>query len=194
MGLEEAVGMNEAVVVVDMVEDFVYGKLGTDRAQRIIPNIERLVRAARQAGKPVVFVGDAHLPSDPEIEIWGEHAMRGTEGAAALDELAPEASDIVLEKRTYSAFHETGLDLLLRQSGVDTVVVTGLHTHMCCRHTSADAFHRGYRVVIPEDCVDAFTEEDHQSGLSYLREVYGARITDSEGLAREWSAGVVSTS
>lgn len=41
--------------------------------------------------------------------------MRGTKGAAPLEELAPEPSDYVLEKRTYSAFHETGLDLLLRR-------------------------------------------------------------------------------
>lgn len=114
--------------------------------------------------------------------------MRGTEGARVLDELAPEPSNAVLEERTYSAFHETGLDLLLRQRGVETVAVTGLHTPMCCRHTSADAFHRGYKVVVPEDCVDAFTEEDHRSGLEYLKEVYGARIVDSEGLAREWGA------
>ena len=55
--------VSEAVVVVDMVKDFVHGKLKTERAQRIIPNINNLMRAARQTGRPVVFVGDAHLPS-----------------------------------------------------------------------------------------------------------------------------------
>lgn len=180
--------MSEAVVVVDMCRDFVYGKLKTERAQRIIPNIEKLARAARRMGRPVVFVGDAHLPSDPEMEIWGEHAMRGTEGAEIIDELEPEPSDTVLEKRTYSAFYDTGLDLLLRQRGVDTVVVVGLHTNICDRHTSADAFHRGYKVVVPEDCVEAFTDEDQQAGLEYLEKVYGARIVGSDVLAREWEA------
>jgi nicotinamidase-related amidase len=190
---EEANVVKEAVVVVDMVKDFVYGNLKTDRAQRIIPNIKELLEAARQTDRPVVFVGDAHLPSDPEIDVWGEHAMRGTEGTEVIDELEPEPSDTVLKKRTYSAFFETGLDLLLRQKGVDTVVVVGLHTNICDRHTSADAFHRGYKVVVPEDCVEAFTDEDHQGGLEYLKKVYGARVVDSKSLVHEWRAAPVST-
>ncbi len=178
--------MREAVIVVDMIYDFVYGALQTERGERIIPDIRQLLRAARQAEKPVVFVGDAHFSSDPEIEVWGEHAMRGTQGAAALEELKPEPSDYVLEKRTYSAFHETGLDPLLRSLGVDMVVICGLHTDTCDRHTAADAFFRGYGIVVPEDCVQAFTDEAHVSGLEYLKKIYGARIVRSEDLARKW--------
>ncbi len=183
--------MREAVIVVDMIHDFVYGVLQTERGERIIPNIQELLESARKSEKPVIFAGDAHLPSDPEIAVWGEHAMRGTAGAAPLDELPPEPSDYVLEKRTYSAFHETGLDLLLRSLGVDSVVICGLHTDTCDRHTAADAFFRGYKVVVPEDCVQAFTDEAHSSGLAYLEKVYGARITRSEDLAQEWCATAV---
>ena len=179
--------MREAVIVVDMIYDFVYGALRTERGERIIPNIREWLGTARQAEKPVVFVGDAHFPSDPEIEVWGEHAMRGTRGAAALEELKPEPSDYVLEKRTYSAFHETGLDPLLRGLDVHAVVICGLHTDTCDRHTAADAFFRGYGVVVPEDCVQAFTDEAQVSGLEYLKKVYGARVVKSEDLAREWS-------
>ena len=50
--------------------------------------------------------------------------------------------EFVLGKRVYSCFHETGLDPLLRQYGVDHVVLVGQHTHICMRHTSADAFFR----------------------------------------------------
>ena len=178
--------MKEAVIVVDMIHDFVYGALQTERGERIIPNVKELLENARQAGKPVIFSGDAHLPTDPEIEVWGEHAMRGTAGAAPLDELPPSPSDYVFEKRTYSAFHETGLDLLLRTLGVDAVVICGLHTDTCDRHTAADAFFRGYKVLVPEDCVQAFTDEAHSSGLEYLEKVYGTRITNSEDLAQEW--------
>lgn len=56
--------VSEAVVVVDTVKEFVHGKLKIDRTQRIIPNINNLMRTTRQTGRPVVFVGDAHLPSD----------------------------------------------------------------------------------------------------------------------------------
>jgi nicotinamidase-related amidase len=181
-------GMKEAVLVVDMVNDFVYGKLKTDRAQWIIPNIQRLAAEARRSGRPVIYVNDAHLPTDPEMDVWGEHSMRGTEAAQTIPELAPQPEDQVLEKRTYSAFYETGLDTVLRRLGVDTVVIAGMHTNICDRHTSADAFHRGYKVVIPTDCVQALTDEEHESGLDYLKRIYGARMTTSGELAREWQA------
>ncbi len=180
--------MKEAIIVVDMVNDFVYGRLKTDRAQWIIPPIRELLETARNSGRPVAYVGDAHVPTDPEVEVWGEHSMKYTPEADTIPELGPQPGDFVLEKRTYSAFYETGLNQILRRLGVDTVVIVGLHTNICCRHTSADAFFRGYRVVIPKDCVQALTDEDHESGLEYIRRIYGARITTSGELAREWEA------
>jgi nicotinamidase-related amidase len=181
--------MKEAVIVVDMLEEFVNGRLGNERTRSILPALRRFLASARQAGKAVVYVGDAHLPSDPEMAIWGPHAMKGSPEAETVEELQPQPGDYVLEKRTYSAFYETGLDLLLRSLGVDTVVITGLHTNICDRHTAADAFARGYRIVVPEDCVNAFTEEDHRSGLEYLKAIYGARITTSDELVQEWAQG-----
>lgn len=178
-----------AVVVIDMLNDFVTGKLACERAERIVPHLGRLLGAARDHGVPVVYSGDAHLPSDPEIELWGEHAMAGTEGAEVIPELAPEAGDHVLPKRTYSAFHETGLDLLLRTLGVEAVVVAGLHTNICDRHTAADAFFRGYRVIVPTDAVEAFTEEEHRSGLEYLEKVYGAELVEADELIAAWREG-----
>lgn len=181
--------VKHAVVVVDMLKDFVTGELACERARRIIPNLERLLDAARSHGVPVIYSGDAHLPSDPEIDLWGEHAMEGTEGARVILELEPRETDYVLPKRTYSAFHETGLDLLLRSLGVEAVVITGLHTNICDRHTAADAFFRGYGVIVPADGVDAFTQEEHESGLEYLENVYGAELVETEDLIDGWGEG-----
>lgn len=178
--------MKEAVIVVDMLNDFLYGKLACERGLAVIPNLQRLLEAARKHGKPVVYVNDAHLPSDPEMGLWGEHAMRGTEGAEVIPELRPAAQDYVLEKRNYSGFFETGLELLLRTLNVDTVVITGIHTHMCCRHTAADAFMRGFKVIGAEDCLTAFTEEDHKAGINEFTSVYAARIAAVDELAAEW--------
>ncbi|MGA3288635.1 MAG: isochorismatase family cysteine hydrolase [Candidatus Bathyarchaeia archaeon] len=93
-----------------------------------------------------------------------------------------------MEKRTYSGFFETGLDSLLRSlyngEGVRTVVLGGLHTHICVRHTAADAFFRGYNIVIVKDGVEAFTEEDQEQGLKYLEYVYNAKIMVN-GIIRE---------
>ncbi|WP_254543788.1 cysteine hydrolase family protein [Halomarina pelagica] len=180
--------MTDALLVIDMLNDFVTGEIAAERAERIVPTLERLLPAARDHGVPVVYANDAHLPEDFELAVWGEHAMKGTEGAEVIGALAPEKGDHVFEKRTYDAFYGTGLDEHLRSLGVDRLVLTGLHTNMCVRHASASAFFRGYDLVVPVDAVDAFTETDHRRGLAYLEEVYGATVTTADDLVAEWEA------
>lgn len=170
----------KAVIVLDMLNDFVTGGLKCERAAHIIPNIKKLAVAARKNNVPVIYSNDAHLPVDEEVvERWGKHAIKGTEGAGVLPELKPQKRDYVVEKRTYSGFHETGLDMLLRSlhhgEGVRTVILTGLHTHICVRHTAADAFFRGYKIMVAKDGVEAFTQEDHEKGLAYLKDIYNAK-------------------
>lgn len=178
---------HQAILVIDMLNDFITGELKCERAENIIPNLQRLLAGARQAGVPVIYSGDAHLPSDFELNVWGEHAMAGTEGAQVIPELAPQDGDYEVPKRTYSAFHETGLESLLRSLDVDTVVITGIHTNICDRHTTADAFFRGFHAEVVTDGVDAFTAEEHQQGLEYLEKVYGARLASTDELLSEWN-------
>ncbi len=173
---------NYAVIVVDMLEDFVYGALKNERAKRIIPHIKALLMHARKHDWVVVYSNDAHLSGDPEEKVWGPHALAGSTGAQVIKELAPHKGDFVLGKRTYSAFYETGLDLLLREKGVDTVIIVGQHTHICVRHTSADAFAKNYSIIIPEDGVESFTDEYHNGGLAYLTMCYAAKIVKTDYL------------
>ena len=77
--------LRPAIIVINMANDFVYGKLKCERAQRIIPNLKKLVEEARKLGVPVISVNDAHLPVDPEIKLWGEHAMKSSEGMQVID-------------------------------------------------------------------------------------------------------------
>jgi nicotinamidase-related amidase len=170
-----------AILVVDMLNDFVHGKLKCARAKRIIPNIKVLLEVARKKGVPVFFCNDEHLPIDTyEMKLWGPHAMKGTKGAQVIEELAPAKTDYIVPKRTYSAFDGTGLDRALKGvyggKGVDTVIITGLHTNICDRHTAYDAFVGDLNIVVAEDGVDAFTEQDHVSGLDYMKQVYGAQV------------------
>jgi len=168
----------KALVVIDMLNDFVTGTIANPRAERIIPLIDELLQKARSDRGEwlVVYANDAHLPQDFELRVWGEHAMAGTPGAEIIPELAATAGDFILPKRTYSSFHETGLDDLLRQFRADTVVLTGQHTNICLRHTTADAFFRGYHVIVPRDAVEAISDEDHESGLRYLETIYKADL------------------
>lgn len=176
----------EAVLIIDMLNDFITGELKCERAQKIIPNIRRLTESARKKGIPLIYSNDAHLQVDSELGKWGKHAMKGTKEAEVIPQLEPEKKDYILEKRVYSGFFETGLDSLLRNLRVDTLILTGLHTHICVRHTAADAFFRGYKIKIPKDATEAFTEKDYTEGLRYLKEVYNAEITETDEIIKEW--------
>ncbi len=176
-----------AVLVVDMLNDFVTGALKCDRGLAIVPKTAALLDGARRANVPVIFCNDAHLKDiDHELKLWGDHAIAGTKGAEVIPELGICDKDYVVPKRRYSGFFHTDLDLLLKELGVDTVVMTGLHTHMCVRHTSADAYQLGYNVVVATDATDSFTEEDYTYGLKYLKEVYGAELVTVDALLSRW--------
>jgi nicotinamidase-related amidase len=186
-----------AILVIDMQNDFVKGKLKCARADKIVLKIKQLLDNARARQIPIFFCIDEHLPTDTyEINLWGPHAMKGTEGAKIIDEfeahkgkkidnfekatLMTTTHEYVIPKRTYSAFDGTGLEGALRGiydgKGADTLIITGLHTNICDRHTCYDAFVRGFDIIVPEDGVEAFTEEEHKSGLEYMKRIYGAKI------------------
>ena len=172
-----------AILVVDMLNDFVYGALTCERGKAIVPATANLLGAARKAGIPVIFCNDAHRKGiDRELALWGDHAIAGTPGAEVIPELSLSESDYVVPKRRYSGFFQTELDILLKELGVQTVVMTGLHTHMCVRHTSADAYSLGYDVVVAKEATDSFTEEDYNIGLAYLKTCYGADAYSNEEL------------
>lgn len=174
-----------AILVVDMLNDFVTGALKCDRGLAIVPKTAELLRGAREKGVPVIFCNDAHLKGiDHELKLWGDHAIAGTKGAEVIPELELCDKDYVVPKRRYSGFFHTDLDLLLKELGIDTVILTGLHAHMCVRHTAADAYQLGYGIVVAKDATDSFTEEDYLYGIKYLKEVYGAEITDVDSLLK----------
>lgn len=180
-----------AIILVDVQNDFVTGPMQVKRAKNVLEPLQRLVVAARKNSVPVFFSVDAHYPQDVEVvQKWGNHAIKGTPGAEVVSELKPDLNkDYVVEKRTYSGFYETGLDSLLRSlyggDGVKTVVLGGLHTHMCVRHTAADAFFRGYQIIVAKDGVEAFNAEEQEQALKYLEYVYNAKIMKTNDIIKE---------
>jgi nicotinamidase-related amidase len=189
-----------ALVIVDLANDFVYpggviadagGPAYQQRARAIIPNLRRLVEAARQAGVLVVYATDAHQPGDSELAKWPPHAMKGTRWAEVVPELKPAPGDLVIEKTTYSPFVSTEIDEQLRRRGITRLYITGLHTDCCARHTSGDAFQRGYDLVWISDALQAFTEEAHQAGLEYFKAWYASdadgQIRTTDQVTEEWA-------
>jgi nicotinamidase-related amidase len=172
-----------AIVVIDMLNDFVTGSLKCERAPKIIPIIQCLLNFARKKGIPIIYTNDTHLLGiDEEFEVWPQHAVVGTKGAEVIGELKPKKGDYVIQKRRYSAFFGTYLDILLRELKVDTLVLVGLVTNVCIQNTAADAFFRGYRIIVPEDCVEAINEEAQKTAIEYMKTIYGCKITNVDEL------------
>ncbi|MDI9609168.1 MAG: isochorismatase family cysteine hydrolase [Candidatus Verstraetearchaeota archaeon] len=174
--------MTTALLVIDMLNDFISGKMKCDGAADIIPQIRALAECFRKEGLPVIYICDTHYPGvDKELELWGEHAIAGTKGAEVIDELKPQEKDFVVRKRRYSGFFQTDLDLLLRELKVDRLVLTGIDTNICVRHTAADAFFRGYRIVVVRNAVASWDgAEGNEKGISYMSEIYGSESTNAE--------------
>jgi nicotinamidase-related amidase len=181
----------KALIIVDMLIDFVDGKLANPRAERIIGPLQQLLDHARHRDWVIVFSNDAHRPDDPELKVWGEHAMEGDPGAQVIDSFEPHESarEWQSPKRSYGAFDGTGLDEQLKALGIDEVVITGQHTHICVRHTSYGALIRGYDITVPSDAVCAFEGVDEDDALEYLKMAYGATVTTVDELLSQ-PAGV----
>ncbi len=181
--------MATALLVLDMLDDFITGKLANPAADQIIEPIAAVERAARNRDWLVIYGNDAHQAGDFELAVFGEHAMAGSSGARVSAALMPQSGDIVVPKRFYSAFTETDLDATCRVGGIDRLVVTGQHTDCCCRHTSYDAFARGIQLVAVADATavyEPFAADGYQQvqdrALQYLRTYYGAEVTDVAAL------------
>lgn len=172
-----------ALIIVDMLNDFVDGELANPKAQAIVEPLQRLLTHAREDGWVVVFSNDAHQAGDPELKVWGEHAMAGTPGAQVIEQLEPREGELISPKRDYGAFEDTGLAEQLRERGVDEVVIAGQHTHICVRHSSYGALRNGFEIVVPRDAVAAFEGVDEEAALEYLKMAYAAEITTVAELA-----------
>jgi nicotinamidase-related amidase len=186
------------LIILDMLADFVDGKLANPAARTIIEPIAALAREARQREDwVVIYANDAHQPGDVEFKVFGEHALAGSPGAQVIPELRPHEGDLVVPKRYYSAFTDTDLDTTCRVRDIRRLVIVGQHTDCCCRHTAYDAFRRGLDITVVPDatCVyqpitegqpitEAQYEQRQQLALDYLHTFYGAGFEDTTTLLK----------
>jgi nicotinamidase/pyrazinamidase len=170
----------EALLIIDMLNDFVLpgSPLEVPETRNIINNIQREIKAARAAGKPVIYVCDTHAPKDKEFTKfnWPPHAVKGSKGAEVVADLKPEPGDTVIPKTTYSGFYGTTLEETLRNLGVNAVRLTGCVTHICIMFTASDAVLRDYAVTVVQDGVAGIAREDHDAALRIMKNVMGVKI------------------
>ena len=168
----------QALLVIDMLNDFINedGALPVKGARRIIPEINKRIKEFRERGEPIIFICDAHDEDDKEFKIWPRHAVKGSYGAKVIKELDKREEDIVVEKKTYSAFFNTELDKILKEKGIDTLALTGVLTNICVLHTAADAAMHGYNVIVYKDAVATVDEETQRFALKHMKTVLNAKV------------------
>jgi len=171
-------GPGRALLVIDMLNDFVLpgAVLEIPPAAEILPAVARRIQAFREAGRPVIYVCDAHDPDDAEFAHWPPHAVEGTPGARVVDDLAPHPDDIMIKKKRFSGFFGTDLEERLRKLDTDHLVVTGLVTNICVLYTVADARSRDLAVTVPRDGVAGLDPGDHAFALRQMETVLGAAV------------------
>jgi len=164
---------NKAILVIDMLKDFIEegAPLEVPAGREIIEAVRGEIDYYREKKRLVFFVNDTHKKNDLEFKVWPRHAVKGTPGAEVIPELKVLSSDTIIEKTSYSGFFETDLDQRLKERGVTYLTLVGVTTNICILFTAVDALMRGYEVVVPETCVAALTDEDHNFALRQINEV-----------------------
>lgn len=164
--------------------------------ERAIPKILQLMRWFRTRKRRVLFLTvSSHLPDgqdfepqrrgreerfESEVGKRAALAYRGQPDARIIEELAPREGDLVLNKVSLGAFNSTGIDQILRNMGINSLVVAGVVTNGCVAATAVDASDRGYRTVIVEDACAAIDSVLHESALLNFAHLYGRVVTTAE--------------
>jgi nicotinamidase-related amidase len=181
-----------ALMVIDMQRDFVepggFGEtLGNDVSllRAVIPPLQQVLAASRAAGMAIIHTREGHQPDltdcppaklhrgDPTLRIGdtgpkGRILIRGEYGHNIIDELAPRAGEVVIDKPGKGAFYATGLHELLLAAAITSLVVTGVTTEVCVHTTVREANDRGYECLVLSDCVGSYFPQFQQAGLAMI--------------------------
>lgn len=191
-----------ALLVIDMQSTFCMpGAPGeVPLARGIVPNINRLATRLRQLGSPVIWVLHANSmhAGRSDWEGFFNHVVRNPEArrrmAESLDparqkvwqDLIVEPGDLTLVKNRYSALAHgaSTLERVLRSLGIDTVLVSGTKTNVCCDSTARDAMMLDFKSVLLSDCCAALSDEEHLASLETFIQQFGDVMSADEVLAR----------
>lgn len=190
-----------AVVLIEYQNDFtseggvLHGAVSDVMDQTgMLAHTRDVVDAARRAGAtvmhaPITFAeGYGEITNHPygilKGVVDGQAFVKGSWGAAIVDELAPSEGDIVIEgKRGLDTFASTNLDFILRSKGITTIALGGFLTNCCVESTMRTGYENGYRVITLSDCVAATSVEEHENALKYDYPMFSQPMSADEFVA-----------
>jgi len=199
-----------ALVIIDMQRDFLepggFGAaLGNDvsRLKAAVAPCRAVLTAARKTGVLVIHTREGHRPDltdapphkvergDPALRIgapgpMGRILVRGEPGHDIIPELYPVAGEPVIDKPGKGAFYQTDLELMLKNRGIDTLLVCGVTTEVCVNTTVREANDRGFRCLVLSDCCASYFPEFHDVGLKMIKAqggIFGSVATSAPVIA-----------
>lgn len=190
-----------ALVVIDMQNAFLMEGVGhavCPKARDIVPNVNRLAAALRAAGGTVVWIKNTHdescleswsmmhNASSPEAREKRIAAMsEGTLGHELWAALEPVPEDLVVKKYRYSAFLQGSSDLpqILAERGIETVLISGTMTSVCCDSSARDAMMLNFRTLMVSDACATASDEEHAAALGLFYLTFGDVLSTDELVA-----------
>jgi len=189
-------GQRAALVNIDLQKAYTRPdlyKTAYENDPRQIEHVNGLAAQFRALGWPVVWTHVAYMDSAEDAGVWGTRTntpdslqnIKFGSDRAAFDERCDvdRARDVIYCKKMPSPFHETQLQSLLIWHRIDTVVFTGGSTSGCVRAAAVDGLSRGYRCIVPEECVADKHESYHYANLTDLELKYADVVTVAEVMA-----------
>ncbi len=181
--------MEKALIVIDYSNDFVAtdGALTAgEPAQALDSYIAGLIEDFIDQDEYVIIADDLHVLNDPyhpETELFPPHNLKDSDGrhfygetGQAVKKYLDHKNLYFTDKRRYSAFTGTEVDLRLRERGIKEVWLVGVVTDICILHTAVSAYNLGYQIVVPEAGVASFNEVGHEWALSHFEGTLGAKV------------------
>jgi nicotinamidase-related amidase len=188
-----------ALLNIDMQNCFVENSpVAAPRGREILPRINKLAEVCRKRGALVIHTLHLVRPDGSNTGVMGQIIPaiaaglinKGNKQAELHPDIVVGKNDILLEKPRYGAFHGTDLDLILRNRGIDTVIITGICTNVCCETTAREANMRDYKVFFISDGTATFNTPEVSADqiqpvvLATLKAAF-AQIENTAGMIRK---------
>ena len=190
-----------ALLVIDMQELFCApgGAAEVAVSREIVLPINELAGEMRKLGVPVIWVLHANAQSSgrSDWELFFNYVVADDVRQKTLESLAPgrqkvwsgltvEPNDMTIIKNRYSALisGSSNLERLLRSLGIETILIAGTKTNVCCEATARDAMMLDFKVVMVSDCCAALSDDEHRSALENTIQQFGDVMTSSEVVER----------
>ncbi|PBB07077.1 MULTISPECIES: cysteine hydrolase family protein [Salimicrobium] len=170
-----------ALLLIDFINsmDFDGGENLLQNTKEIVPDVKALKQEAKDNDVPVIYVNDNFGLWQDHVEDLIKDVKKGI-GRPVIEELEPARDEYFILKPKHSGFYGTQLDILLRQLGIEQLIISGIAGDICTLFTANDAYMRGYHLWVPENVSASEYKEDNDNALRIIKRSLQADITSTK--------------